>query len=97
MTAWVLRTAELHRITQQPDQWAAFDTLREMPLRYFGLLVTAEAHESMNPIGIRTSALLYRWGRELDARLAIAIAVDQGLPDTTEADEKFRLEEVQRR
>lgn len=61
-------------------------TLRDRPLGDFGLVAFAEPDESADPVLIRTSALLFRWGRDEDAEAACDYAVSQGLPDTREVD-----------
>ncbi len=72
------------------DQFAAWDTIRDRPAEDFGLIVTAEPDESADPIPVRTSALMFWWGRDEDAERFIALALEQGLPDTTETDRNFR-------
>jgi hypothetical protein len=86
---WRLRSKGIDEVTRADDQFAAWETLRARPVEDFGLVVTAEPDESGNPIPVRSSALMFAWGREEDARAAVAVAVAAGLPDTTEQDRRF--------
>lgn len=90
MTAWHVRTRLINEVVQADDQFVAWDTLRGRPAEEFGLIVVAEPDESGDPIPVRTSALMFSWGRDEDAARFIAAAVDQGLPDTTAEDRLFR-------
>lgn len=63
----------------------------------FGLIVTAEADENGDPIPVRTSALMFSWGRDDDAEEFIDLAIDAGLPDTTKEDRAFRREDEHER
>lgn len=86
MTRWILRSHHIFEVVEAPDQWAAWNTLRLRPTTDFGLLVTAEADEDGNPIAVRTSRLMFGWGRDMDAHEFISAAVAEGLTDTTLAD-----------
>jgi hypothetical protein len=87
---WRIRSGEIDELVRAPDQIAAWDTLRDRPLEAFGVVASAEPDESADPIYVRTSALMFRWGRDNDARVIIRMAVDLvGLPDTTVADQEF--------
>lgn len=83
---WRVRSDKVDVIVQATDSWEAWDAIADRPLSDFGLLVTAECNEDANPVGIRTSALMFRWNRDADAAKAIEAAVATGLPDTRELD-----------
>lgn len=86
---WHLRSRAIDELVQAADQFAAWDTLRDRPLEDFGLIVTAERDEDADPIGVHTSGLMFWWGRDDDAKRLIALAIENGLPDTTAADRAF--------
>lgn len=86
---WHLRSRAINVVVRAEDQFAAWDTLRDRPAEDFGLAVSAEADESDDPISVRTSALMFSWGRDEEAELFVALAVEQGLPDTTAGDRRF--------
>ena len=79
MSSWLLKSRDIIRVVEAPDQWVAWDTLRDRPAADFGLLVTAEANEDGEPIAVRTEILMTRWGRDADAAQFHALAVQQGL------------------
>lgn len=89
MTRWRLKSRGIDEIVAASDQFDAWDTLRDRPVEDFGLIVTAEPDESGDPIPARTSGLMFSWGRDEDAAAFVALAVENGLPDTTEADRLF--------
>lgn len=86
---WHLRSRAVNEVVHAPDQFDAWDTLRDRPAEDFGLVVTAEPDESGDPITVRTSALMFSWGREVDAAAFVVIAVESGLPNTTLEDLRF--------
>lgn len=87
--AWRLKSGSIDEIVRAADQFTAWDTLCDRPVEAFGLIVTAEPNESADPIAIRTSALMFSWGRDKDAADFVTAARLQGLSDTTEADRAF--------
>lgn len=87
--AWHVKSGLIDEFVRAADQHAAFDTLRDRPVEEFGLIVTAEPDESADPIAIRTSALLFSWGREQDAEDCIRAARFAGLSDTTRLDREW--------
>lgn len=89
---WHIRSGSIDELVLADDQLAAWDTLRERPASDFGLIVTAEPDESADPISVRTSALMFGWGRDEDAAAFITAAQLHGLGDTTEADREFAAE-----
>lgn len=86
---WLLRSGTINEVVRAADQFAAWRTLSERPVEDFGLILTAERDEDDDPIAARTSALMFAWGRDEDARTFVAAAIAAGLPDTTEADLLF--------
>lgn len=84
--AWHIRSREINEVVNAADQFAAWDTLSDRPVEDFGLVVAAEREEDADPVYVRTSALMFRWGRDADAEAFISVAVANGLPDTTEQD-----------
>lgn len=88
MTRWHLRSLKINEVVHASDQFAAFDTLRDRPVEDFGMIVSAEPNEAGNDASIpaRTSLLMFRWGRDDEARRFVARMVELGMPDTTEAD-----------
>jgi hypothetical protein len=89
VTVWRLQSRAISEVVRAADQFEALDTLRDRPAMDFGLVVQAEPGENADPIPVRTSALLFAWGRDEDAEAFIALAVANGLPDTTVEDRKF--------
>jgi len=83
---WQLRSGTINEVVNAPDQWAAWNTLRNRPLSDFGLIVTAEADENGDPIPVHTASLLFSWHRDQDAQALISLAIEHGLPDTTATD-----------
>lgn len=90
MTRWQLKTLNIRTVVTARDQWVAFDTLRTRPAADFGLIVVAEPNESgeENSIPVRTSMLMFRWGRPKDAKAFIKAGMKAGMPDTTKQDSK---------
>ena len=81
---------DIREVVYAKDQFEAFDMLRDRPTEDFGLIVEAEPNEDANGFPIRTSALMFRWGRDADAILAIQRAIEEGYPDTTAEDQQFK-------
>ncbi len=92
MTRWTVETLKEIRNVEASDQWEAYDTLRDLPIERFGLIVVAtpEGRSSADSIPIRTSMLMFRWGRRMDAHLFLARAMAEGLPDTSAKDDPIR-------
>jgi len=78
---WHLRSRAISEVVVAEDQFAAWDTLRDLPVEDFGLVITAEADEDGEPIPVQTETLMTRWGREEDAAAFHALAVHHGLLD----------------
>lgn len=76
---WIIRSGSLRGVIQAPDQWAAWDTWQGQDRYQFGLIATAEANENGDPIPVKTSALMERWGRVHDAAEFHALARSKGL------------------
>ncbi len=78
---WQLRSRAVNEIVVAPDQWEAWDTLRDRSIYDFGLVVTAEANESgdAESIPVHTATLMRRWGREADAEQFDELARKAGL------------------
>ena len=76
---WMIRSGSLSAVIEAPDQWAAWDTWRGQDRYQFGLVATAEADENGDPIPVKTSALMERWGRQHDADEFHALAHSYGL------------------
>lgn len=89
---WHLKSGLIDELVRAADQHEAYDTLRHRPLKEFGLIVTAEPDESGDPIAIRTSALMFSWGRDQDAEDCIRAARFAGLADTTALDQEWAAE-----
>lgn len=89
---WVLRSHGIGEVILAADQWAAWDTLRNRPVEDFGLIVTAEPDEDGNPIPVRTSRLMFDWGRDVDAMRFIDMAATEGLGDTRAVDSGGRYQ-----
>ena len=89
---WQLRSRAINEVVQAKDQFAAWDTLRDRPADDFGLIVEAEPDENSDPFLVRTSALMFSWGRDEEAAAFVSCAVANGLSDTTEVDRRFRAE-----
>ncbi len=66
-------------IVRARDQWKAWDVLKERPVGDFGLICMAEPNENGDPFMVSTEALMKRWGRKADAKLAHEAAVREGL------------------
>ena len=86
---WRLRGRAIDELVRASDQFEAFATLRDRPAEDFGLIVAGEPDESADPISVRTSALMFWWGRDEEAEAFIAVAIANGLPDTTAMDREF--------
>lgn len=90
---WRVRSAKIDVVvTGRAEQWDVFDQIADRPLADFGIIVCAEHNEDANPVCVRTSILMYRWGRDGDAAKAIRHAVQSGLSDTTERDKQLARE-----
>jgi len=76
---WVVEFAGGSLIVQAPDQWGAWDALRDRRLEDFGLICSAEPNENGDPFLVQTETLMRRWGRETDADLCHEAAVKEGL------------------
>ena len=85
---WRLKSRSIDSLVRADDQHAAYDTLKDRPAEHFGLIVSATPSDGGEDqtISIRTSQLMYRWGRSEEARRFIERAVLAGLPDTTVQD-----------
>ena len=86
MARWHLTSRRINEVVEAEDQWAAWNTLRNRPADDFGMLVQAEANENGDPIPVKTTTLMTRWGRDEDAAAFGALARSQGLPDRTGLD-----------
>lgn len=89
---WRVKSGRIDEHVRAADQFEAWNTLRDRPAEDFGLIATAEPEEDADPIGAHTAGLMFSWGRDEDAVAFIAMAVANGLPDTTEADRAFAEE-----
>lgn len=78
---WHVVTSGINEVLRAEDQFAAWDTFRDRPVEDFGLIVTAEADESADPLAIQTSVLMTRWGRADDAVLFVEAAIAAGLTE----------------
>lgn len=90
MARWMLTSGTIRELATAADQWAAFDTLRDRSPLEFGLIVAAEPNEQGEgeSIPVRTSLLMTRWGRSVDAKAFVKAAVKAGMPNSTRADRK---------
>lgn len=88
MTTWVVTTREGEREVEADDQWGAFDSLRDVLPVELGIVVQAKPKGASDDdsYACRTSHLMGRWGKNAVARAFIALAVANGLPDTTAED-----------
>lgn len=96
---WTVETLDEIRNVEAEDQWEAYDSLCVLPVERFGLLViaTPEGGTDADSIPVRTSALMFRWGRRMDAHLFLARAMAEGLPDTSARDDPIRVKARERR
>jgi hypothetical protein len=80
-TRWQLRSREINEFVVAADQWEAWDTLRDRSIYDFGLVVSAEPHESGDHevIPVHTATLMRRWGRDDDAEQFDELARKAGL------------------
>lgn len=85
---WIIGSGDIKEVVRAMDQFEAWDTLRDRPAEDFGLIASAEPNESSDPFHVRTSLLMYRWGRDADAKRFIERGIECGMPDTTDADMK---------
>lgn len=83
-----LRSGSISEFIYAADQFEAYDTLKDRSAYDFGLIVEAEPDENDDPILVRTSQLMFRWRRDDEAKLFVQRAIQEGMPDTTEADLK---------
>jgi hypothetical protein len=96
MTIWHLKSGSIDELVNAKDQFDAWLTLRDRPAGDFGLVVSAEPDERpSDAVHVRTSALMFAWGREDDAEQFIDLAIDAGLPDTTDRDRAFAQEHAE--
>lgn len=80
VTLWHLKSLAIDELVAAPDQWRAWDTLRERRAEDFGLVVSAEPNEDeQEMIPVQTAMLMRRWRRDDDAERFDAIARAQGL------------------
>lgn len=79
MSRWFITTGRLSATVDAADQWEAWDTWRGEDRYQFGLIAKAEENENGDPIPVKTSTLMERWGREHDAEEFHALARSQGL------------------
>lgn len=79
MSRWMIRSGSLSAVVEAEDQFAAWDTWRGEDRYQFGLVATAEANEDGEPIPVKTSSLMERWGRLHDADEFHAVARSKGL------------------
>lgn len=88
MKNWHLTSRRIDEVVKAEDQHGAFNTLRTRPVTDFGLVVTATAEGEPDEyaIPIRTSALMFLWGRDFEAKAFVQLAIDAGLGDTTISD-----------
>jgi hypothetical protein len=85
---WLVQSAEISEFVFASDQFEAWDALRDRRAEDFGLIAKAEVNESGDPFLIRTSALMYRWGRDADGERFISRGMEVGMPDTTVQDKQ---------
>lgn len=83
---WLLTTGDIKEFVYAETPFAAWDTLRDRSKFDFGLVTSAEPDEDGNPYHVRTSLLMFRWGRDDDAEQFIALGLTKGMPDTTAED-----------
>lgn len=84
---WRVGSGDISEWVFAPDQFAAFDTLRDRPAEDFGCIVTAEPDENPDDmVPVRTSILMFRWFRDDAARRFIERMMEEGMPDTTRED-----------
>jgi hypothetical protein len=76
---WAISSRRLFAVVEAHDQWEAWDTFRHEDRYQFGLIATAEPDEDGDPIPVKTSALMERWGRIHDAEEFHALAREKGL------------------
>lgn len=82
MKSWLVISGEIRQWVSASNQYEAWDCLKEFSAEQFGAIATAEPNESDNPFIIRTSVLLFHWGRDQDARRWIERMMEEGSPDT---------------
>lgn len=85
---WTVKTKQISVVVRAPNQFRAFDVLRDRDALDFGLVVTArrEGTSEGDEYAVRTSALMLAWGRAIDAALFRRAAIEAGLPDTLKQD-----------
>ncbi len=79
MKRWFIKTGALAAVVEADDQWAAWDIWRGHDRYQFGLICTAEPDEDGDPIPVKTSTLMQRWGRVHDEAEFHALAQTMGL------------------
>lgn len=85
---WRLKSGDIDEAIFAKDQFAAFDSLRHRSKSDFGLVViaTPDGGGEDDSIPIRTSLLMRRWCRDVDAKEFVRRGCEEGMPDTNEAD-----------
>lgn len=76
---WAIRSGKLVAMVRAADQFVAWDTFRHEDRYQFGLIATAEPNENGDPIPVKVSTLMERWGRIHDAEQFHALARSKGL------------------
>lgn len=80
---WKITSGDISEFVCASNQFEAWETLRDRPAEEFGAIVLAEPDGNDNPFIVRTSQLMYRWGRDGDAERFISLMMEAGMPDTT--------------
>lgn len=86
---WFLRSRDIDEIVSAPDQFAAYETLRDRPGADFGLIVTAhraDLTEDEGSYACRTSLLMGQWGRIAEAKAFVKAGIAYGMGDMTDLD-----------
>lgn len=86
---WHLTSIRVDEFVNAKDQFEAWDSLRERPATDFGLIVAALVSNETLDDGcylIRTSILMFRWGRDSDADRFVALAIERGFPNSSNED-----------
>lgn len=89
---WRIKSGNIDRFIRASDQFEAWDSLRDIAASEFGVLATAEPDEAGDggTFPTRTCLLMFRWGRNSDARKFIKRGMELGMPDTTVQDRAAR-------
>lgn len=91
---WAVGSGGITKVVMAHDQWEAFDVFSTMQVGSFGLVVSTirVGAEQDEMVSVRTSLLMYRWGRVVDGHMFIMAAVKKGFPDTSALDmQSFRV------